>query len=298
MANIQNYPPVPAFHLALPLASNRPISMLPPNVLLCRKEHRSHILRSKRAILVFSRDVTKRREVTCSSRVGSKWDALSAAQFDHLMESGSLAICFVGMSNCGKSYWSRQLHERLKFDLLSVDKHIEGKLHRILQADGHVGIDGLAAWMGFPSDARFAKNQATYLLAEEDITGKATPSIGRNSVLDTTGSVVYLAEDTRNRLVQDYLVVHLEASDDLLEVMTDNYFKTPKPVVWGDCFNWLTDETANEALRRCYPSLLRDRRDRYGSMAHITLPASISLRRGLEIKEFINELRSRLPIIV
>lgn len=243
-------------------------------------------------------DKSRHRIFLCRSREASKWDGLSVTQFDNLVTSGALAVCFVGMSNCGKSYWSRQLHNELKFDLLCVDNEIERNLQRILQAEGHVGIDGLAAWMGFPSDERFATNQATYLSAEEDITRKAKPCVGRNSVLDTTGSVIYLSQATRQRLCQDYLVVHLEASDDLLDIMTDNYFKTPKPVVWGDTFNCREGETPDQALRRCYPFLLRERRDRYAAMAHVTVPAAVSLNRSLDLNGFIVELRDRLSITV
>lgn len=280
---------------ALPLTKQREASFLSSVSKLKRSDALS--IRTKRTSgLVI--DENKKHVLLCRSSGISKWDVLSVTQFDNLITSGSLAVCFVGMSNCGKSHWSWYLHTQLHFDILSVDEEIERNLQRILQAEGHVGIDGLAAWMGFPSDERFAANQATYLSAEEAITGNAKPCVGRNSVLDTTGSVVYLSEATRQRLSQDYLVVHLEASDDLLDVMTENYFRTPKPVVWGDAFNCRRGETADQALRRCYPSLLRERRDRYAAMAHVTIPAAVSLNKYLDLNGFLIELRDRLPVIV
>lgn len=238
-----------------------------------------------------SSEDSKQNSVTVAT---SPWSELTARDFDNKLINGTLAVCFVGMSNCGKSHWSWQLRDHYGFNLLSVDRHIESGLEPILRADGHVGIEGLAAWMGFPTDDRFALNQATYLELEEQITGEASPSAGKNSVLDTTGSVVYLSKETRERLITNYLVVHLEAGDELLAVMTDNYFKTPKPVVWGDAFNRADGESPDDALRRCYPSLLKERRKKYAEMAHVTIPASVSLDRAMNTKKFIEELRSRL----
>lgn len=224
----------------------------------------------------------------------SPWAKISASDFDARLKDRNLAVCFVGMSNCGKSHWSWELRDNLGFSLLSVDRNIENELEPVLRADGHVGIEGLAAWMGFPTDDRFAKNQATYLDFEERITATASPTIGKNSVLDTTGSVVYLSDATRARLVRNYLVVHLEAGDELLAVMTENYFKTPKPVVWGDAFNRQDGESPDAAMRRCYPQLLKQRREMYAQMAHVTIPASTSLDRKLNVDLFLDELRSRL----
>lgn len=210
------------------------------------------------------------------------------------MDEKSLAICFVGMSNCGKSHWSNKLHTACDFHLLSVDEKIERAIEPELQALGYSGIDGMAEWMGFPSDTRFAANQASYLTHEEIITAAARPATGTNSVLDTTGSVIYLSDNTVAMLRREYLVVHLEASDDMLDFMTTNYFETPKPVVWGDAFKPIEGETANESLRRCYPNLLRERRRRYQAISHIAIPASISLSREISLDGFLDELKSKL----
>lgn len=203
------------------------------------------------------------------------------------------------MSNSGKSFWSKQLQRDLQFQVVCVDDRIEKQLESQLSIAGHVGIDGLAAWMGFPSDESFASRQAEYLSAEERITASAAAILhdtGSNSVLDTTGSVVYLSNATREMLCSNYLVIHLEAGDDLLSAMTENYFLTPKPVVWGDSFNQRDGESPEDALRRCYPALLRERRERYSKMAHITVPAATSLSRQLNVHGFIDQVRSRLRI--
>lgn len=221
------------------------------------------------------------------------------AEFDHRLKTGTLSLCLIGMSNCGKSFWSNQLQRYLQFRVVCVDYQIEKQLESQLSLAGHVGIDGLAAWMGFPSDDCFASRQTEYLNAEERITAAAATMLhdtGSNSVLDTTGSVVYLSSSTREMLCSNHLVVHLEAGDDLLSVMTNNYFITPKPVVWGDSFNRRDGESPEDALRRCYPTLLRERRERYSKMAHITIPAATSLSTELSLYGFIDEIRSRLRI--
>lgn len=235
----------------------------------------------------------------CSTAETPVWETLTVSEFDHRLKSGTLSLCLIGMSNCGKSFWSKQLHNNLRFQIVCIDDLIEERLAQQLAVAGHVGIDGLAAWMGFPSDDFFASRQAEYLSAEERITAAAAAMLhksGSNSVLDTTGSVVYLSNDTRDLLSSNYLVVHLEASDDLLAAMTDNYFLTPKPVVWGDSFNQRDGESPESALRRCYPALLRERRERYAKMAHVTVPAATSLSEQLNVHGFIDEVRSRLRI--
>lgn len=218
----------------------------------------------------------------------------SSDALDAQLRANTLAVCMVGMSNCGKSHWSSQLAEDCAFSLLSVDDEIEEKLRPILATGGHVGIDGMAEWMGFPSDARFAANQGKYLELEEIVTSAAAIGGDGNYVLDTTGSVVYLSRDVIERIRKRFLVVHLEAGDDMMKDMTDNYFATPKPVVWGDAFTQEEGESAENALRRCYPGLLRERRERYGDMAHVTVPASFALDRKTTTNMFMNRLRKAL----
>lgn len=224
----------------------------------------------------------------------STWDKLTAHEFDARVADSSLAICFVGMSNCGKSHWSRQLRDHRGFHVVSVDDKIEHAIKPELMALGFAGIDGMAEWMGFPSDERFSVNQARYLGHEESITAAISPASGVNCVLDTTGSVVYLSQDTLGRLQMEYLVVHLEASDDMLEMMTQNYFQTPKPVVWGDAYKPVQGETPNESLRRCYPDLLRERRKKYAAISHVTIPASFSLSCDVGLDKFLSHVKSKL----
>lgn len=104
--------------------------------------------------------------------------------------------------------------------------------------------------MGMPYDERFAANQNRYLEVEERITSTVEPAEGKNFVLDTTGSVVYLPQPVLNSLRDHYLVVHFYISDEMITEMIENYFKNPKPVVWGNAYNRREEEDGDQALRR------------------------------------------------
>jgi shikimate kinase len=222
--------------------------------------------------------------------------SLPSTELDAQIASRSAALCFVGMSNCGKSHWSGRLADDLGFGVLSVDEEIEKAIAPELSALGFCGIDGMAEWMGFPTDRQFRKNEAAYLAHEEALTSSAVAAPGpdgavlANFVLDTTGSVVYLSPATLDAMRSRFLVIHLEASDDMLESMTDGFFLTPKPVVWGDCFNQHGGETTVEALRRCYPNLLAQRRARYNALAHLSIPASFALDRAVTPNQFLERI--------
>lgn len=229
--------------------------------------------------------------IYCSA---SEWESLTADSFDEKIQSNCLPLCLVGMSNCGKSHWSNQLMLRRNFHRICVDDLIEQAIKPELSKLGYSGIDGMAKWMGFPSDEQFNARQGQYLMHEGRITSSAIPKAHTNTVLDTTGSVIYLDHSTLKMLKKDYLVIHLEATDDMLEDLTRHFFETPKPVVWGDAFNREEHETAMDAIRRCYPILLKDRRERYAELAHVTIPATISLSREVGIEDFLDYLRKQL----
>jgi len=161
--------------------------------------------------------------------------------------------------------------------MTSVDEEIEEAILPELEALGFKGIEGMAQWMGFPYEDRFKKNEKKYLGIEETITASVDPEEGKNFVLDTTGSVIYMPRPILQSLRQKYLVVHFLASDDMVSEMIENYFKTPKPVSWGDSYNQMDGEDGDKALRRCYPDLLATRRKQYEQLAHVSIPAETTL---------------------
>ncbi|KAA8492918.1 hypothetical protein FVE85_9190 [Porphyridium purpureum] len=222
--------------------------------------------------------------------------SVDVAAFDHALNQGSLRLAFVGMSNCGKSFRTSQLEQQAQFSRLSVDEEIEKVVEPELRALGYAGIEGMAEWMGYPYDPQNAANVARYLDIEDSITANAQPTVpAKNFCLDTTGSVIYLPQPTLQRLRDEFLVVHLEASDDMLDEMTENYFATPKPVVWGDAFKQRDGQSGIDALRECYPNLLQQRRKLYRALAHVNLPARVSLGREIGCADFLHTLRKLLP---
>ncbi|GAB0491294.1 hypothetical protein MMPV_002546 [Pyropia vietnamensis] len=217
--------------------------------------------------------------------------------------------------------------EAAPFSRFCVDDKIEVELEQELSLAGLTGIEGLATWMGTPADDHFWAAQARYLELEEGITANAIRSLaagggggGRglsvrsaagsagaeaekptNVVLDTTGSVVYLSAATRQALMTTYFVVHLVASDGMLAEMTEGYFATPKPVVWGPreggVWDGIREGDADgvAALRRCYPALLAQRRQRYGTLAHVAVPAEVARDPAVDGDAFWAAIREQLP---
>lgn len=104
--------------------------------------------------------------------------------------------------------------------------------------------------MGFPYDDRFKTNERSYLEIEEQVMSRITAGEESNFVLDTTGSVIYMPRKILTTLREQYLIVHFNASNKALDAMIDNYFKTPKPVVWGDVYGCEECEEPEQALRR------------------------------------------------
>ena len=53
--------------------------------------------------------------------------------------------------------------------------------------------------------------------------------------------------------------------------MFNQYLKEPKPVIWNDVFSPKSGESNEEALKRCYPELIKQRTEMYYRYADVTL---------------------------
>ncbi|MBI4262391.1 hypothetical protein HY624_02600 [Candidatus Uhrbacteria bacterium] len=190
-------------------------------------------------------------------------------QFDQLKKDGKLVIALVGMSGMGKTYRAKQLTS-LGFQHLNCDDAIEKRLTALPS----VGISGVAEWMGQPYTERHAARAKEYLNLEDDVVRSFLLSTSGNTVIDTTGSVVYLSDATQRLLRERALVVYLEANQEVRDKLFHVYMTDPKPVVWGNNFNKKTGESDHDALVRCYPELLAFRARRYAAIADVTLPYS------------------------
>lgn len=183
-----------------------------------------------------------------------------------------MIISLIGMSNVGKSYWSKKL-EAEGFRRVCCDDLIAQTLQQS-QGLNLKDVDDLAAWMGMPFDPGYGEREAMYLAAEQATLEHALNELnGVDAVIDTTGSVIYLPESLLHRLGEVSTVVYLSTTDTHLEEMTNRFFAHPKPLVWGQVglrafLEGRSDETT---LREYYPELLRWRQSRYEALAGVTI---------------------------
>ncbi len=252
---------------------------------------RRQLPRTQRRVLRAQLQNTRKSDVNAAPPA---WNSLGAAEFDSLLKSGTLPLCLIGMSNCGKSHWTNALVSKYGFSHLCVDDEIERAFEPELTSLGYAGIADMARWMGYPADERFATNEARYLEIEEQVTSQVIPPSESNFVLDTTGSVVYLSPSTLGHLREKFFIVHLAANDGVLDSLRTSYFESPKPVVWADAYNQRPDESSIDALRRCYDGLLRERLKRYHALAHVSIPAEFGFSPDATVEQFLDLVRVAL----
>lgn len=220
---------------------------------------------------------------------------ISAAEFDKLLNSNSLRISVIGMSNVGKTRRAKSLaaDPSLGFAWVCVDDLVEAKLKPFLEQKGFKGVDGVAAWMGQPYEARYPETQRNFLKFEGEAMKGIDYSAHNNLLIDTTGSVIYLPEAVLDVLKKNTIVVYLEATDDIKKLLFERYISNPKPVIWGSSFSKKSGETDLDALKRCYPGLLEFRARKYSALADVTIPHKVL--RDTTGRQFLDELRKRLP---
>ncbi len=192
---------------------------------------------------------------------------LSRAEFENKLNSNALKIAFIGMSNSGKSHFSKYLVEKESFERCDIDGEVGARLD--------VGdVHDLAKWMGMPYDSQFPSHQALYLEQEEIITleGLNRESY-RNLIVDTTGSICHLSDLVQKKLTEDFLVIYLQLPPEKISDMIDFYFEHPKPVIFGSHFSIQRGEDNVSAVRSSYPKLLAARQKVYESLSDVIIPA-------------------------
>lgn len=186
-------------------------------------------------------------------------------QFDEAIASKSIKIAFVGMSNVGKTKVSKSLAKAGALTRYEVDEEIGRQLHI-------ASITSLADWMGFPFEEAYAAAEESYLKLEDAATQKGMDESIPPCALDTTGSVIYLPEKTLRSLKSNWLIVHIAVVPSDVEELYKNYIAMPKPVVWNGMYSENFGESREDALKRSYKALLRDRVERYRALADISIP--------------------------
>jgi shikimate kinase len=188
-----------------------------------------------------------------------------------------LRLALVGMSGAGKSYWTARI-AAAGYPAVSCDTQIESRLKPSLEGGGYTGINGVAAWMGWPDLPTYAEREAAYLSEEIAVLDEVLTSLEKNPdrdlVLDTTGSVIYAGNHLLHRLRKQMLVVYLAASRDEQQLLIQRYLEDPKPVLWRGAFQARAGEDPKETVARCYPALIGARRQSYEALAHCSIPVS------------------------
>src|ERR1700722_647543 len=67
-----------------------------------------------------------------------------------------LRLALVGMSGAGKTFWTKKLAAE-GWTAICCDDRIEQKLASRLAAGAYSGINGVAAWVGWPDGAKYAE---------------------------------------------------------------------------------------------------------------------------------------------
>ena len=185
-----------------------------------------------------------------------------------------LRLALIGMSGAGKTFWSRLLASA-GHPAVSCDDKIEERLASRLRAGGYSGINGVAAWMGWPDSPNYAERESQYLSDEiavlEEVLANLSRAPEKSLVLDTTGSVIYTGNHHLMRLRKLMTVVHLAASPQEQQLLIERYLNDPKPVLWRGAFQPRDGETPRQTVARCYPNLIAARRQSYAALAHCTI---------------------------
>ena len=186
-----------------------------------------------------------------------------------------LRLALIGMSGSGKSHWAKNL-AAMGCPTICCDDAIEARLAPVLKSRGYEGINGVAAWMGWPDSPTYKEREAEYLREEiatlDEVLSTLEKDAQRELVLDTTGSVISTGNHILHRLRKQMTVVYLAASEEETQLLIERYLRDPKPVLWQGVFQPRGGETPRETVVRCYPLLIAARRRSYEALAHLTVP--------------------------
>jgi shikimate kinase len=209
----------------------------------------------------------------------------------------ALRLALVGMSGTGKTFWTKKL-AAAQYPAVSCDDRIEQRLASRLAAGGYTGINGVAAWMGWPDSATYLQRESEYLAEEihtlDEILTELERRPEQSLVLDTTGSVIYTGNNLLRRLRRRMTIVHLAASAKKQQLLIERYLSDPKPVLWRGAFQPRAGEKPRETVARCYPALVAARRQSYEALAHCTLQVA-ELRDGaLDAEAFLKMIKGKI----
>jgi hypothetical protein len=215
-------------------------------------------------------------------------------------------LALVGMSGSGKTFWTRKL-AAAGWRSVCCDDLIEQRLVPRLAAGGYSGINGVAAWMGWPNSVTYVQREAEYLAEEIGVMDEFLDNLEKDSrgtpiVLDTTGSVIYAQNNILMRLRRQMTVVHLANTENEQRMLVERYLNDPKPVLWRGTFHVKDQETPRETVARCYPLLIAVRQKSYETLAHCAVHVSEfragygveSEKNSADIERFLQKIREQV----
>lgn len=212
---------------------------------------------------------------------------LTQSEFDARYEAGNLSIAFIGMSNIGKSYTAARLSKSHRFQLVEVDSLIREALGQGSMAD-------FAKWQGQPFTDGYDAREAVSIDLETDATRKAILQSQGNTLLDTTGSIIYVNDDVKHQLKRDFLIVLIAAEDEDLERLKTDYFALPKPLIWRGHYKKIEGKTQEESILECYPALLHSRKSAYEALGDVVLNSSFVLNVSTTMDAVFGAIRNQL----
>ncbi|HEU4323856.1 MAG TPA: AAA family ATPase [Roseiflexaceae bacterium] len=208
-----------------------------------------------------------------------------------------MIIGFIGMSGVGKSHWAAKLGA-LGFARIHTDEQIEERLRADPRA-GSLPPEGSGAWMGFPDQPGYAEREALFLEHEAEVL-RATAALvadharrGQDLVVDMGGSVIYADPGLLEAIRRIARLVYFTIPPEVHRSMLEDYFRNPKPLVWGGAFQPLPGEPRKQTFARCYSQLIGFRADRYAAWADLQLPYAFYRQPHLDAAAFLARLREQ-----
>ncbi len=205
-----------------------------------------------------------------------------------------LRVALIGMSGAGKTFWTKKLAES-GWPAISCDDRIEERLASRLTAGGYAGINGVAAWMGWPDSETYPEREAQYLVEEigalDEVLTQLEIDREKSLVLDTTGSVIYTGNNLLTRLRRQMTVLYLATSPEEQQLLIERYLNNPKPVLWRGAFQARPGEAPRDTVARCYPTLIASRRRSYEALAHCTLQVAELRQSTMNAARFLARIR-------
>ena len=203
-------------------------------------------------------------------------------------------LVIFGMSGSGKTHWSRLLSHKYGYTHLEFDELI-GKSSQlaglIKDFSGRDTAEKLGNYFGMPWSKGFEAKEKIYLNLEKKFMSGSQPM---GSILDLTGSCIYHPTEME-AIKATGLAIYLETSPQKQKEMLEIFLSNPKPVCWRGVFQMKAGESNEDALARCYLSLLAHRAELYPRFADVTIPYAV--HRNLEKADsFAEEIKKLLPL--